>query len=92
MESDWQAGLVGGGLIPVVARAVELGRGPPDLVRWVRDRFAALGGEAGTDHGRPVLRRVANELARLLPRAGSADTLRAGVGMTLTDLTASERR
>jgi hypothetical protein len=60
-------------LVPILNRVLELGRGPADLVGWVRDRLAATGrpGEAP----RLVARRLAHELALVLRRRGVAETL-----------------
>jgi hypothetical protein len=69
------------GLVPVLARVVELGRGPPALVRWVRDRLGRAGG-VGAGRG-PAVRQLARELARLLARDGAVGTLPHHAGRTL---------
>ena len=65
-------------LTPLVARVIELGRGPPALVRWVAIRLGR-GGSA-----RELAARLAREFPRrshhttdtlgAVPRAGAADT------------------
>ena len=66
-------------LVPILARAIELGRGPPGLVQWVRGRLAAGGAESNTGPGavphKPLLRRLAGELARVLRPGGVDETL-----------------
>ena len=55
--------------VPIVTRAAETGRGPPWLVRWVRD-----GVGRSADPG--TVRRLAGDLARLVGPAGVAETIR----------------
>ncbi|AWM40696.1 hypothetical protein GobsT_07700 [Gemmata obscuriglobus] len=57
----------GARLLPLIARVIDLGRGPPGLVQWVTAR---LGCGLGA---RELAHRLAGELAR--PGAGAADTL-----------------
>jgi hypothetical protein len=60
-------------LLPVLARVLDLGHGPPALVSWVRDRLRvwnAPGGDPEPARGAPVLLRLARELVRLLPPGG----------------------
>lgn len=52
-------------LLPVLARAAELGRGPAGLVRLLRARGA----------GNDTLTRLAGELNRVVRRAGVGETL-----------------
>jgi hypothetical protein len=54
--------------VPIVTRAAETGRGPPWLVRWVRDRV-------GPSADARTVRRLAGDLARLVTPAGVAETL-----------------
>jgi hypothetical protein len=61
--------------VPILRRAVELGRGPPWLVAWLRDRLARLG-EPNLSAGPTVARRLARELARLARPADLTDTVR----------------
>lgn len=64
-------------LLPVIARAVELGRGPPGLVGWVREQ---LRGEPPGDPTAPDrVGRLARELARRLAADPASDTI---VGQT----------
>ena len=61
-------------LIPVVARAAELGRGPAWLVGWVRAQRAGLtAAEAVRDPS--VIRRLARDLAGLVRPPGLAETV-----------------
>jgi hypothetical protein len=53
-------------LMPVLARALETGRGPAGLVGWLNDRGAAPA----------TVARLAGELDRAVRRAGVAETLR----------------
>jgi len=56
--------------LPILARIIDLGQGPPGLVSWVRERLGVLRMSAGdpeTDCGTPILLRMARELIRLLP-------------------------
>ena len=59
-------------LVPVLVRAIELGRGPPALVSWLAGRYPS-------GHGnRPPaaeLARLAAELSHLVQRAGVAETV-----------------
>jgi PAS domain S-box-containing protein len=75
-------------LIPVLARALDLGRGPPGLVSWVRSRVPAsvtAGRDDGVARRGTLLKRLAGELSRMLPQSaletivgrGSQPTLRA---------------
>jgi hypothetical protein len=59
-------------LMPVVARAIDLGRGPPALVRW-------LAGGLGRGHDP---RELASRLARVL-RAGGEGTRQAHLADTV---------
>jgi hypothetical protein len=55
-------------LSPVVARALELGHGPPALVRWLSGQVA---------NGRPAtadVARLAAELGQVVRQAGVAET------------------
>ena len=59
--------------LPVLARAVDLGRGPPGLVAWVQHRLRAWNTPTENleaPRQRPVLVRLARELARLLQGDG----------------------
>jgi hypothetical protein len=58
-------------LVPVVARAVELGRGPPWLVRWVRSQLTGPAVAADPT----IVRRLARDLARLVGSTGVAETI-----------------
>jgi hypothetical protein len=56
----------GGRLAPVLARALETGRGPGGVTRWLASRQATPATVAG----------LADELDRTVRRAGVAETLR----------------
>jgi len=67
IASSTRSGFVGDGtrrLTPVLARAMELGRGSPALVRWLERR------PAGNAVG------LASELDRVVRRAGVMETIR----------------
>jgi hypothetical protein len=66
-------------LVPILARAAELGRGPPWLVGWVRGRLARLGAP-NLSADPAVARRLARELAWLVRPAGLTDTVRDRAG------------
>ncbi len=69
----------GGGpahLVPIIARVVDLGRGPPGLVAWVHGRLDG-GRPPGSAAREAVVHRLAVELAVTLGRAGAADTVAA---------------
>lgn len=56
-------------LVPLIARVLDLGRGPPALVRWVRRRLAAVGapaGRASPARRKLLLLRLARDLAAQL--------------------------
>ena len=57
-----------GRMTPILARALELRRGPAGLVRWLADRPAGPGGSAD-------VARLAAELNQVVRRAGVAETL-----------------
>jgi hypothetical protein len=61
----------GRNLVFLVRRALRSNLGPPDLVRWVRNRAERYEAE-GEEPGDRMYRRVANALGRAL--TGSADT------------------
>ena len=59
-------------LVPVLVRAIELGRGPPGLVRWLAGRLPP------DPRARPpeaAVARLAAELNRVLRRTGRAETV-----------------
>jgi hypothetical protein len=59
-------------LIPILARVLDLGRGPQNLVRWVQDRVGdAPAGPARTS----VLNRLAGELTVEIRRGAWAGTV-----------------
>ena len=59
-------------LIPILARILDLGRGPQGLVRWVQDRV----GDAPAGPARAtVLNRLAGELAGEIRRGAWAGTV-----------------
>ena len=58
-------------LAPVIARALEVGGGPPGLRKWVRS--AAGGSDASTNHG--LVRDLARRLADRINRGGLWGTL-----------------
>lgn len=58
---------------PILARAIDLGRGPAGLVGWVRHRLAAAG--RPDEPAAQTARRLAHELADLVRRGGVTDTL-----------------
>lgn len=60
----------GRSLTPVVARALELGQGPPGLIRWLNGQGAKPGPRA--DAADVV--RLAAELGRVVRQAGVAET------------------
>lgn len=55
-------------LVPVLARAIELRRGPPGLVRWLSGRQSGPGETAD-------VARLAAELNQVVHRAGVTETL-----------------
>jgi hypothetical protein len=60
-------------LIPIIARVIELGRGPPGLVWWVQNRLLEVSAAAGTYHPlsrKPIVRWLAYELAQALLKDG----------------------
>jgi hypothetical protein len=61
--------------VPILTRAAELGRGPPWLVGWIRERLVRLG-EPSRPADPAVARRLACELARLVRPAGLTSTVR----------------
>jgi hypothetical protein len=83
-----QPSLVGGPaagrFIPVVARVIELGRGPPGLVRWVREHLD--GARASQPVARAsAVRRLAGELTRLIFWARASTTFADGARHTVLD-------
>ena len=56
-------------LVPVLTRAIELGHGPPALMRWLSARVGESRPPAG------AVPRLAAELTRAVRRAGVAETL-----------------
>jgi hypothetical protein len=56
-------------LVPVLNRAIELGHGPPALMRWLSGRVDGARPAAGT------VTRLAAELTRAVRRAGVTETL-----------------
>lgn len=54
-------------LVPVLARAIETGQGPPRLLRWLA--------EQPRGSGPPNVARLAAELNRAVRRAGVAETV-----------------
>ena len=69
-RGSFASGGAGRSLAPVVARALELGQGPPGLVRWLNDRGAKPGprGDAAD------VVRLAADLGRVVRQAGVAET------------------
>jgi hypothetical protein len=59
-------------LVPVLVRVVELGRGPPGLMRWLNGQLDRPG-RAGPPVG--ALTRLAAELNQVVRRAGVAETI-----------------
>ena len=55
-------------LSPVLARAIDLGRGPPALMRWLRGQQE--NGQPPTD-----IARLANTLHRVVRQVGVAETI-----------------
>ena len=80
--------------IPILARILELGRGPPDLVRWVQWQIKALNvpdgnlKAAGVD---PILNRLVLILARLLSHDEQKATLLLGNSTKLLPSLAESR-
>ena len=59
-------------LVPVLARAIELGTGPPGLMHWLAERLPS---GHGTRPPPASVARLAAELNRVLRRAGVAETV-----------------
>ena len=59
-------------LVPVLVRAIELGRGPPGLINWLAGRFP---GGHGARPPAPAVARLAAELQGLVRRAGVTETV-----------------
>jgi hypothetical protein len=59
-------------LIPILARVLDLGRGPRGLVRWVQDRVAAAPMGPGRTN---VLNQLAGELTVEIRRGAWAGTV-----------------
>ena len=59
-------------LVPVLTRAIELGRGPPALLDWLAGRLPP---GPGARPPAAAVARLAAELHRLLRRAGVAETI-----------------
>ena len=59
-------------LVPVLVRAIELGRGPPGLLHWLADRLPP---GHDTRPSAAAVARLAAELHRLLRRAGVTETV-----------------
>ncbi|HKB03755.1 MAG TPA: hypothetical protein VKD90_16140 [Gemmataceae bacterium] len=74
-----------GRFTPVLARVIELGRGPPGLVRWVQEQLERPAAAPPAARASAILR-LAGELSRLLRRAGAGATLAAYSRRTLPGL------
>lgn len=61
-------------LAPIIARAVELGRGPHGLMGWIRGQMEPPGGCELEARG-PTVGRLAEELARILGPRVAAETI-----------------
>ena len=59
-------------LVPILVRALELGRGPPGLLHWLAGRLPP---DLGTRPPPAAVARLAAELNRLLRRAGVTETV-----------------
>jgi hypothetical protein len=79
-------------LLPVLARIIDLGQGPPGLVAWVRDQLRAWSAAGGAEpaRGAPLLLRLARELIGLLPPGGESGS--AGLHQTRRGCWAQTRR
>src|SRR5262249_43799680 len=58
-------------LATIVRRALRVGLGPPELVRWVRTTAANLSAD-GVEDGEPLTRGVAQALGQALRRPATA--------------------
>jgi hypothetical protein len=79
MEANARSGLAHGTLepspdstrlAPVLTRAIELGRGSPELMRWLAVRLRQPGPADGT------VKRLAAELNQVVRRTGVGETLK----------------
>lgn len=68
-------------LLPILNRALTLGRGPLGLVRWVNGRIQDWAVERGANPG--IAQRLARELVGLMHRGSGFDTLAFTPGETV---------
>jgi hypothetical protein len=81
METDSLGNEAASRLVPVLARAIELGRGPAGLLGWVLEQLPASIGPAERE---PLARRLAGELTRYVARHALAGTRNGGETLRAT--------
>ena len=68
-SASWTPAPEAARLVPVLTRAIEVGHGPPALMRWLSGRLGETHPSAG------AVTRLAAELTRAVRRAGVAETV-----------------